>query len=639
MGVVGNVERRPARPVMIYDGDCHFCKKWVARWRQATGGKVDYIPLQGPEKDERFPEIPRAHLEAAVHLVEPDGSVYRGAEAVFRALAIRSSWPLRAYQSMPGVQQTTEAGYRFVASHRTFFSMLTRLLWGRHVERLSYLLTGWIFVRLMGVIYLCAFVSLWVQVRGLYGTHGILPIQEWLTSARVETQTMSSFGKFLAAPTVFWFGASDSTLQWVCGLGTSLAAMTIIGISPALCLFGLWLLYLSFCTSGGDFLGFQWDALLLEAGLLAVFLAPARFLPNLRRETELSRAVVWLLRWLVFRLMFSSGVVKLASGDETWKGLTALKFHYETQPLPTWLSWYAHQLPEWVQRVSTGSVLALQLGLPFLIFLPRRARHLAAWCFMSLELLIALTGNYCFFNLLSISLCLLLFDDALLLRWVPRRWRPCFEERASEPAKVERGASGLALIRVRRVAVGALSLTILVISSMYLFSILHISAPWPAPALKLYSAVAPFRSINSYGLFAVMTTTRPEIILEGSNDGQNWMPYEFKYKPGALNKRPSFVEPHQPRLDWQMWFAALGTYRGNPWFVQFCRRLLQGNPEVLNLLATNPFPNGPPKVLRAKVYEYHFTNWAERQKTGQWWKREEQGLYLPTITLENFRPE
>ncbi|HEY0455292.1 MAG TPA: lipase maturation factor family protein [Verrucomicrobiae bacterium] len=642
MGSIGNVAHPPEKPVMIYDGDCHFCKSWIARWRQITCEKVDYIPLQDPQTAARFPEIERAQLEKAVHLVEPDGTIWRGAEAVFHALAARRAWPLWLYHHVPGFAGITEFFYAFIARHRPIFSRLTRLLWGKHVERPSFICVRWVFLRMLGFIYFCAFASLYVQLPGLYGKSGILPISQFMEDVRLQAGTLSVLRKLHAAPTLFWFNTSDSFIHGLCGAGIVLAILTIIGISPALCLGALWFIYLSFSTVGGDFLSFQWDSLLLETGLLAIFFAPIRLWPNPRKEQPPSQLILWLLRWLLFRLMFWSGVVKLESGDPTWHNWTALKFHYETQPLPTWLGWYAHQLPPNIQKFSVLLVFIVQLGFPFLILLPRRARQLACWTFISLELLIGLTGNYCFFNLLSISLCLLLLDDFVVLKWIPRKWHSSFEPvapRASTvPGTRPLGVQLSNLLRsLRRITVALLTIFVLVITSMLMLHTLRVNVAWPRPLLLIYTLAAPFRSINSYGLFAVMTTTRPEIIIEGSNDGVTWLPYEFKYKPGDLKRRPRFVEPHQPRLDWQMWFAALGSFRGNPWFVLFSHRLLDGTPEVLALLQKNPFPNAPPKYLRAMVYEYHFTNWPERKATGAWWKRQEPREYLPVISLDNFR--
>ena len=330
--------------------------------------------------------------------------------------------------------------------------------------------------------------------------------------------------------------------------------------------------------------------------------------------------------------MFESGLVKLVSHDPTWRNLTALNFHYETQPLPTWIGWYAHQLPEQFQKASTVAMFVIELFVPFLIFAPRRIRLFAASALALLQVLIFLTGNYCFFNLLTLALCLLLLDDAALSWVLPSKLRAFVLSRVeSAPKGTEVPAAerwrwpAAVTIPVACITIGLSLLQMSAMSSRQLML--------PAPIIAAYQWFAPFRTFNHYGLFAVMTTSRPEIIIEGSNDGVTWAEYEFKYKPGDLKRRPRFVEPHQPRLDWQMWFAALGTYQRNPWLVNFCFRLLEGSPDVLKLLGRNPFPAAPPRYVRAQLYDYHFTDLATRRKTGDWWRRELKGEYLPVLSL------
>ena len=273
-------------------------------------------------------------------------------------------------------------------------------------------------------------------------------------------------------------------------------------------------------------------------------------------------------------------------------------------------------------------MFAIELVVPFLIFAPRRLRAFACWVMIAFQTGIFLTGNYCFFNLLTILLCLTLLDDFALARIFPKRFREKFS--------TDRTHANWSVLARRFVTV-PLAVLVVSVTGTELLGMFR-AANWiPTPMLATANWCAPFRTFNSYGLFAVMTTSRPEIIVEGSNDGQNWLAYEFKYKAGDLKSKPRFVEPHQPRLDWQMWFAALGDYRGNRWFVNFCARLLEGSPEVLALLEKNPFPDAPPKFLRARVFDYHFTTPAERKETGDWWKREFARDYLPIVSRENFR--
>jgi lipase maturation factor 1 len=480
-------------------------------------------------------------------------------------------------------------------------------------------ISRWLFLRLLGAIYLIAFVSLWVQVDGLIGSHGILAAADFLRGV----EGMLGPERFWWLPTLCWLDPSDRFLHVLCGGGAALSVLLILGIAPVPVLTLLWVAYLSLTSVGQDFLSFQWDILLVETGFLAIFLAPLQLWPGFSREPEPPRPMVFLLRWLLFRLIFSSGAVKLLSGDPTWRNLTALEYHYWTQPLPTWIGWYANLLPDWLQILSCVVMFAIELGAPCLIAAPQNLRLLAFFPLVCLQVLILATGNYCFFNLLTLALCLMLLDDAV---W-PASVRARLGAERSEPR-------GWAWPRWITYPVVAL---IVLLSLIQVFDVSRL-APGSSSALRqLRRTSAPLRLVNGYGLFAVMTTTRPEIVIEGSDDGATWAEYEFPWKPGDLSRAPAFVEPHQPRLDWQMWFAALGTYENNPWFVRFVLRLLEGSEEVLALLEKNPFPAHPPRFIRAVLYQYTFTDLDERSATGYWWRRERQGLYLPEVSLKSFR--
>jgi predicted DCC family thiol-disulfide oxidoreductase YuxK len=654
----------PQKPLMVFDGDCNFCRRWISRWQQSTGNRVDYIPFQHPDVSERFPEIPREKFEGSVQLIECDGQVYSGAEAVFRSLTYARfhSWLLWLYEKVPGFASLSELAYRFVANHRAAFSALTRLLWGDHFERPSYALVHGLFLRLLGVIYFAAFVSFWLQIGGLVGSHGIIPAHETmeLVGEQVKQQQIG-LDRYRLFPTLCWFGASDGSLKLQCAIGAVASVLLIAGLATAPVLFLLWLLYLSLTAIGGVFLAFQWDNLLLEAGFVAVFLAPIKFWSKSHSITAPPRVPRWLLRWLLFRLTFESGCVKLLSGDPTWQNLTALNFHYETQPLPTWIGWYVHQLPGWFHSASVAIMFVIELVVPFLIFAPRRPRIVACIALVSLQLIIMATGNYCFFNLLTIALCLVLLDDAALLTCLPHKWRVRFLPPntgaiggAPDLVETSRGPTATSLApdttashpdtrHSTRVLswhwpvwiTGPLAAMILLITMAQLSGMLGLHADLPSVVESLERWLRPFRSVNHYGLFAVMTTSRPEIVVQGSADGQKWLDYGFKYKPGDLKRRPGFVAPHQPRLDWQMWFAALGSYRNNPWFIKFCVQLLKGSPDVLALLGKNPFPDAPPRFIRAVVYDYHFTDLKARRKEGAWWRREFKENYCPVLSLRD----
>ena len=618
---------------MIFDGDCYFCSLWIRRWQHATGDRVDFLPFQDSRIAGQFPELPRGQFESAVQLVETDGSVYGGAEAVFRALAHNrhEQWLVDWYDHSPAFVHASEWGYRKIAGNRRFLSACTRLGWGRHLEPPAHLLVRSVFLRSLGVIYLIAFVSLWAQIIGLVGSNGILPAKSTMGIAQrqVEAQKLG-VDRYHLAPTLCWLDSSDGCLKAQCAAGAGLALLVIVGIAPAPCLFLLWLIYLSLSTVSREFLSFQWDLLLLQTGFLAIFLAPLQVWAGVSRAAPPSRLVLWLLRWLLFQLMFESGCVKLVSGDSAWHHLTALNSYYQTQPLPTWIGWYAHQLPAWAQKASAAAMFGIELFAPFLIFTPRRPRQFACWAFVLLQVLIFLTGNYCFLNLLTIALCVLLLDDAALMRFLPGRLHGLASPNPQRSTpKLWRWPSQVTI---------PLACISLAISLMRLGGLSRLPIPWPTPLLGMYVWLSPLRTFNSYGLFAAMPTSRREIIIEGSNDGVTWLEYEFKCKPGDVKQRPKFVVHHQPRLEWQMWVAGLGSYQNNPWLVSFCARLLDGSPGVLGLLERDPFPNKPPRHVRAVVYEYHFTDSATRRKTGAWWRREKMGDYMPPLSMHQSGP-
>lgn len=611
------------RPLFVYDGDCGFCRRWVRRWETLTAGRVRFAAAQ--EVGERLPQIPPDQLLKTAWFVEPDGATSSGAAAVFAALrhAPGRTWLDGCYRRVPGFAPITEAGYRFVAAHRRGLSTLTTLLWGRSLQPQTFHAARWLFIQLIAAVYIIAFVSFGVQVDGLIGSSGIEPAGEFLkyVSEQIGPE------RYRLVPTLCWFDASDATLRAPCWGGAGVALLALFGVLTAPALLLAWSFYLSLASVAGVFLSFQWDILLLEAGFLAIFLAPVRLAPGLGRAAAPSPAALLLMRWLLFRLMFMSGLVKLLSGDEAWWNLTALTVHYQTQPLPTWTAWYAHQLPLWFQKFSCGAMFVIELAVPFLILAPRRLRHLGCALLLFLQLLIAGTGNYTFFNLLTVALCVMLLDDALLGRLMPQRLRACVIPDASSAPP----GPG----RVRRALVALLVLIVVPVSALQTWARIS-PRNIPDAGVSVLRWTQPLRSINVYGLFSIMTMTRPEIVVEGSNDLREWRAYEFRYKPGDLNRRPAFVAPHQPRLDWQMWFAALGDVRRNPWFVNFVERLLEGSPDVLALLERNPFPDSPPRYLRATLYEYRFTTPVAREISGAWWQRERLGAYLPPVSLESF---
>ena len=483
------------------------------------------------------------------------------------------------------------------------FSVSNNATHRRHQE-----VVHWIFMRALGAIALVAFVSYWIQLAGLIGSHGVAPAEPYLRSV---AESLGPFDRLINLPTLAWLSASDTALAILCGTGVLASVLLIANIAPRVMCFFLWALYLSLSNADQVFLSFQWDTLLIETCFLAIFTTPGRG---------------FLMRWLLFRLMFSSGLCKITSQDETWRNLTALYYHYETQPLPTWIGWFAHQLPHWCQKFSVASMFVVELLMPMLIFFPqRRIRHATFGALAGLQLLIFLTGNYCFFNLLTIVLCLFVLDDHDLMLLLPAKAIKWLQKRRSNAKENRLFARGAALVTA----------VFLVFGSLNVASVIARRGGLPLVAFDMLSAIAPLRTVNSYGLFASMTTERDEITIEGSNDGRLWLPYGFKWKPGPLNERPKFVAPYQPRLDWQMWFAALGNFRSSPWLQNLFVRLLQGEPAVLGLLKTNPFPDKPPRFIRAQIARYQFTDYDERRRTGNWWIREEPQPYAQPLSLRD----
>jgi hypothetical protein len=464
-----------------------------------------------------------------------------------------------------------------------------------------------LFMRALGAVYLVAFTSLAAQLKGLFGTRGIRPVGTYLDAVRERQPARERLRRVL---TVFWLDASDETLSLACRAGQAASVLSMLGIAPRTTASATWMLYLSFVSVGREFLQYQWDALLLENGLHAILVAPST------RSDHPSASQVALMRWLAFRLQFESGHCKLASHDPTWRSGDACAIHFETQPLPTRTGWHAHQLPRPVRRFSTFATLVLELGAPWLAFGPRGMRRTGFVLLTGLQALIAATGNYGFFNVLTMIDNLWLLDDASLGRFARLgRTKP----RSSRAPLWRRLAVALATVPIAAASLGIVLLR--------LFPRTRI----PAAFERLYGAIAPLHSVNPYGLFAMMTTDRPEIVIEGSDDGVTWREYQFRYKAGDLHTAPRWAAPHQPRLDWQMWFAALG--RAPAWFMRLLERMLEGSPDVLALLRDNPFPDRPPQYVRALLYDYRMTDRNTHRETGAWWRRELLGTYVPALAL------
>jgi hypothetical protein len=508
----------------------------------------------------------------------------------------------------------------------------------------THLWPRWIFLRALGLIYFSAFYSLIFQIKGLIGPNGILPAADYLqaVSAALHGQ------RFWFAPTLFWFSSGDRALMLVCWAGLIASLLVIFNLWPRMALAVCFICFLSFVSSAQDFAGYQSDGMLLEAGLLALFFAPPEFLPGLARTHAPSRAALFLLVWEWFCIGFESGIVKIASGDKSWRNLTALDDYYQNGPLPTWLGWYAQKLPHGVHAATVILTFTVEFLIVWMMFLPRRFR-IACFCIVTpFQLGIALTANYAFINYLLLSLGFLLLDDRVIEAILPRRIRAFIDRSARDSAaavppdspSVSTPVSTPPIprakwrqwLRVEEMTLAGICFAfILYVTASQLVLMLVPGLPFPeAPARWL----SPFRVADSYGLFAVMTHARYEIEFQGTRDGKTWIAYPFRYKPQDVNKAPGIYAPYQPRFDWNLWFASLGPWQNYRFVVWTEERLLDNEPDVLALFAGNPFAGAPPQQVRSVIYQYWFTDFKTKRETGAWWRREMLGEYAPSLERE-----
>ncbi|MGB6745191.1 MAG: lipase maturation factor family protein [Terracidiphilus sp.] len=519
------------------------------------------------------------------------------------------------------------------------------------------LIPRWIFLRALAAIYFSAFYSLLFQIKGLIGPEGVLPVQQYLTAVAASLGA----SRYWYAPSLFWFSSTSTMLMAVMGIGLAASVLAFLNLWPRMCFFICFVCFLSFIAASSVFSSYQSDGMLLEAGFLALFFAPRGLLPGWGASDPPSRASEFLLKWEWFRIYFESGMVKLLSGDIEWRNFTAMDEYYQNGPLPTWIGWYVEHLPHWFHAASVGATLALELVLVFMLFFPRRVRLICFFIVTPWELGVILTANYTFLNYLVLSLGFLLLDDKSVLWLVPARFRPHEPERPAETEPLEEPPlSILAASDATQVAqeleqrlearanetwrtrlAGRLSAIRLVAAAVMLCWIAYdttaemIGLPLrqiPLPTAPI-TALDPFRIANQYGLFAVMTRGRYDIEFQGSNDGSDWTAYPFRNKPQALNEPPRIYAPYQPRFDWNLWFASLGSWQQNDFVTLTEERLLVNGPAVLSLFRNNPFPESPPRYVRAVLWQYWFTSADEKRRTGNWWRREYIGLYAPELTL------
>ena len=531
----------------------------------------------------------------------------------------------------------------------------------------GHLVPRWLFLRALGIIYFSAFYSLLFQIRGMLGPQGLLPAGSYLQ----EVAKVMGRARYWYAPTLLWFRSGDHALMLLCWIGLIAAVLLISNLWPRAMLAVCFVCFLSFVAAAQDFSGYQSDGMLLCAGFICYFLAPRGWRPGLGEQEPPARAPLFLLRLLWFTIYFESGIAKYFGGDPTWRDLSAMNEYYQNGPLPTWVGWYAHQLPRWCHQASAFVTLFLELLVPWMLWLPRRARIVCFFFVTILQIGIILTANYAFLNYLVLALGIFLLDDLFLVRFIPRSWCSALQlnlqqpspgpwyasllaalEGPNEPISLSLAASGeeaskgviaenvpnpeaRSTLRSLFEAMGAWTKAFFLAWIFYAMAFLmlrQISPGLPLPATPV-TALEPFRIANSYGLFGRMTWARYEIEFQGSNDGANWVAYPFRYKPQNLNKAPGIYAPYQPRFEWNLWFASLGTWRENPFVIRTEQQLLLGNPDVLALFRSDPFAKGPPKLMRSVVWQYWFTDRATKRATGQWWRREFRGLYAPTLAL------
>jgi len=495
------------------------------------------------------------------------------------------------------------------------------------------LIARWIFLRALGLIYYSAFFSLVFQIRGLIGPHGILPANEYL-QALVERFGHASYWY---APTLLWLSSESRALMVICWAGMIASLLLVLNFWPrgmlAIC-FGC---FLSFVSAAQDFSAYQSDGMLLEAGFIAMFLAPAGFRPGWGEDSRPSRASVFLLVWECFRIYFESGVAKILGGDPQWRNFTALDEYYQNGPLPTWIGWHMQHFPHWFHEATAFFTLALELVLVWAMFLPQRIRIACFFIVTVWQIGIILSANYTFLNYLVLVLGILLLDDRFLLRYLPsflkrsylatKEAKPLLTPKQGPLWRQRFGAQMFAL----KLAVSAVMLSWIFYAT--LAELIWMVKPVPLPTTPV-TALEPFRIANSYGLFARMTRGRYEIEFQGSDDGQTWLIYPYRFKPQDPAKAPGIYAPYQPRFDWNLWFASLSSWRQEPIIVRTEKSLLRGDGDVLLLFAGNPFPHAPPRQVRAVIWQYWFTTPEEKRLQAWWWRRQLLGVYAPTLGRE-----
>ena len=492
------------------------------------------------------------------------------------------------------------------------------------------LMPRWLFLRALGGIYFSAFFSLIFQIRGLIGPNGILPAGNYLHAV---AQQLGGWQRLWYAPTLLWWSTSSGMLNALCWAGMVASLLLLLNIWPRGMLAICFVCFLSFVSAAQDFSSYQSDGMLLEAGFISLFFAPPGLRPGMGWNHPPSRASLFLLQWEWFRIYFESGAVKLLSGDPEWRHFTAMDEYYQNGPLPTWIGWYVEHLPHWFHAATVGATLALELVLVWMLFLPRRWRIVCFFIVTPWQIGVILTANYTFLNYLVLVMGVLLLDDDFLRGILPARWRDRISRGPDLNARSVTDAENRddrLRYSWRLLKLGTSTVILFWIGYATTAELIWMFTKVPLPTSPI-TTLEPFRIANQYGLFAVMTRGRYEIEFQGSADGQNWVAYPFRYKPQALNQPPRIYAPYQPRFDWNLWFASLGSWRDYPIVPNTEVRLLENDKDVLALFSSNPFDGTPPRQIRVLIWQYWFTTMGEKRETGNWWKRQLLGLYAPTL--------
>jgi len=470
----------------------------------------------------------------------------------------------------------------------------------------TYWLTRFVLLRLLGFVYLFAFLSLALQVRALIGHSGILPADQFLQKVHAVG------GGFWKLPSLFWLGINDTALVVGAWIGVVLSLVVLFGYANAIILVVLWALYMSYVHIGQLFYGYGWEIQMIETGLLAAFLVPlldGRSFP--KRPTPI--AVIWLFRWLLFRVEMGTSLIKWRA-DGCWKTLTCLYYHFETNPIPNPLSPWFHFLPKPILQFGGLFTFFAQFIPPWFFFGPRMLRIIAGLLTLLMQALITVSGNYSFFNWLTILPIFSLFDDAFLERFLPKRLAEN-AKKADTTAEQHKWHEGLAWAFF----VVTLLLSIPVVRNL------------ASPNQAMNVAFNPWDIVNSYGAFGSVNEERYELIIEGF-DGHEWKEYNFIGKPGPVDRPLRQIAPYQPRIDWQIWFAAMSTPANEPWLIHFVWMLLKNDPLATGLLADNPFPDAAPQKIRIEYYRYKLNKpWSGKPV----WSRQLIGIWLPPLTLDN----